>query len=342
LATVRRRQTAEDTEPVSRRRDRAAEVEPDDDDAVEVEVTSRPPRSRRSAEPEPGGEEDDLDELDPEPAPKAKRRVEPEPEDDEPEPPRAKRRVAPEPEEDEEPPAPRAKRRAAPEPDDDDDEPPARKSSKAKKKGALPPGIRTGASGVDEVRAMGGKGANRLKLGSQPELIKFLEAEPFVTYRQHWVPQGGGQGNRPFTCIGVANDCPLCDLGDRNGQAICLNVLHLSAADAPENKLLQLGITAWNALKEVATSKKTGQLNLEAGYYTVSRSGKDQQSQTNFRPLKWRDIEEDWDELEERFDFADIDILIEEAKESVYEPLDVVQISTFKQLEEQAAYLSED
>lgn len=366
MPEVRRRRVTKEAAPVSRRRDRAP-VEDDEEteelDEDEVEMTTRPARKRTRTtvvvededdEAEPDDDEDwdelDRDEDEPEPAPRkkatavkkvARRRPVEEPEDDESE------------DEDDEPeaePAPRrrtvAKKRVRrPETDadgtgDDEEEdgaPVRRRRARGSK--TLPPGLRTGVAGVEEVRKMGGGGASRLSLTTEPVLIKILESEPFVSFRQHWASQGGGGADRPYTCIG--KDCPLCDLGDNASQTVALNVLELSASQGPENKILQMGIKAWKALQEVATDKRTEKLRLQRDFFSVLKSGRGNQTQTNFRPVKERDLVDDWPELLDNFAIDELPDIIAEAKEKVFDPT-IIQVSTRKQLNEVAAYLAED
>jgi hypothetical protein len=337
MAQVRRRTVAtEEDAPVRRRRDRAAAedeaTEPEDDDTEAVRPRKKAAAStttvkrRREAEPEeddaePEPAEDDWDADDGDDA------------DAEPEP-RPRKAAA----------TKKAARRAPePEPDDDGDEEPVRARRSSKGKGELPLGVKKGIAGIDEVQKSGGSGIVRLTLSEEPELIKILAgAEDVFTFRQHWVPQGGGGGDRPYTCIGKAKGCPLCELGDYAGQVIVLNVLHLSNPEEPDIKILQLGIKAWKSLEGVAKSKKTGKVDIEKGYYTVTKTGKKQQTQTNFRPINEDDIEDDWEELLDNFDLDDLPALIEDAKQDLFTEVDVVQTSTKTQLREVASYLAED
>ena len=205
----------------------------------------------------------------------------------------------------------------------------------AKKRVPLPPGVRTGFAGVAETKKSAGGDIVRMTLRQESDLVKFLESENFVTYRQHWIAQGGGQPDRPHTCIGV--DCPLCALGDRGSQSIGYNVLHLSTGGAPVNKVLQVGIKAHNALMEAATDKATGAIRIDRDYWAISRSGKGQQSQTNFRPVKQRDLEDDWSEVVEYFDIDDLPSIIKTAQAHCYDA-SIVQVETHAQLLEVARF----
>lgn len=238
------------------------------------------------------------------------------------------------------------KRRRAPAPvedaeetDDDEDEveeaPVSKKTTKGRK---LPPGIHTGLAGAEAVRKAGGSGIRRLTLGEDPELIKVLEAEPFVAFRQHWINDGQGQGNRPYVCR--EGDCPLCEVGDNPAKTIQFNVLHLSNTDGPpDNKVLALGVRAYAAFKSAATFKEKPAFDRD--YWAITRSGKNQQSQTNFRPVKERDLEEDWDEIFENFDLEDLSEIIAEAQENNFEP-DIITVPSRKALLDIAKYMVDE
>lgn len=304
MPTARRRTTP--SASVVRRRDRTDEVE---DETEEVRRTPRPEDYDDDTEPEPVVADDDTEE---EPAPRPRRRQ-------------------PVAEDEEEEPAPR-KRRA--EVDDDDDEP-----APAAKKTGLPPGVRVGDEGVAKTMASRGSGADRVRLDKEPILIKFLEPENFVNFSQHWVPSGPGQPDRPYICFGL--ECPICDVGDRPTTTILYNVLEVSDADGPRHKILQIGTRANQALTEVAEDRKTGKPNRMRDYYAVSRSGVKQQSQTNFRPVKGRDLEDDWSEIFTTFGPDDLDDIIAEETEKCLNA-DYITGNTKKQLQEVAKYLTED
>lgn len=179
----------------------------------------------------------------------------------------------------------------------------------------------------------------RLQLGTEPELVAFLEDESFVSFAQHWVSQGGQSGNRPYTC--PEEDCPLCGLGDRPNVQHYYNILHLSADNGPKNMILALGVKADKALEDAATSKKSGEVDILKDFFAVSKSGKNQQTQTNFRPIKLEDILEDWEEILDRFNIDELDDIIDEATGHLFDP-SVVQVTPPKQLREVATYLAED
>lgn len=358
MAEVRRRRPAAQTKPVTRRRDRVDPV--DEEEEEDVDVTRKAPTtrrststSRRSTAPVEDEAEEDEDDEEEEPAPKrrstksttrrpARDEVEDEDEDED----------DLEDEEDEEPAprrAPRSKtkaatpRRRAPEPEEEDEEEEraprrtTRRTTTRKAKSGLPPGVYTGLAGAEEVRKSGGSGVTRLQIGKDPELFKVLEPEPFLSYRQHWIAQGAGQPDRPYTCPGV--DCPLCGISDNPSKVTVFNVLHLSAPGGPANKILQVAIRAYTAFKEAATSKTNDKVDFEKNFWVVQKSGTGQKSQTNFRLVKPRDLEEDWPEIFDHFDYEELDDIVAEAKDSLFGP-EIVRVSTMKQLKDVAKFAS--
>jgi hypothetical protein len=335
MAEVRRRRS---TATVSRRRDRVREdEEPEEDEGEEEEEKprrrsrTRPSSNRPASRSRSKDEEDEEDEEDDD-------EEDEDEEEEEEEQPRSRRGSS----------SSRARtssrrsssRRSS---SDDDAEAPRarRRASGQREKTKAPLGVSSGWKGAEEV-AQGN--TSFLKVGNQPELIVFLEPEPFADFRQHWVPAQKGQGNVPFTCAGKER-CALCKGGDRPNAQIYFNVLWLSAPDEPLSKILRLGQKAFEALKTSAThvNRKTGEsrLDIMADYWAIRRSGSGSTSQTNFKEVSDDDLEDEWGEIFENFEFDDLEGLIEEAKERCYDR-SIVPPASPRKLEEQARYLNED
>jgi hypothetical protein len=328
MAEIRRRRTAtrSTAKPVTRRRDRVNE-EPDDDEEDEDVNVATARRSRKSTttkrRPDPVDEEEDYDDDDEE--------EEEEDADDEEETPRRTKSKT-------------SRRRPADDEDGEDDEEktpqqPAKSSSrKATSKPKLPPGVYTGPDADEMVR---GSGAAALKVDKTMRLIKFLEpATQKITFRQHWVAQGVGQGDRPYLCPG--RGCPLCAMSNRTAAVYIFNVLQLSHTDEPANRILRVGVRAWKNLEELATSKTSGKVNITQGFWAINKTGSGNAVSTNFKPVKQRDLEEDWPEIFENFAFEDLDALVAEAKENVFGVRDVVEETPMKALRDIARHLADD
>lgn len=323
-----RRRTAE---PVSRRRDRVRDEEPEeeeeedepeedeDEDPVDATPRRRPSgrtsarrapsavRSRRVVDDEDENEDDDDDDEEEE-APSARHS-------------KSAKRARP----------------ARHDDDDDDDEKPTARSRR--QGGGLPPGLKVGLTGATELAQSSG-GAERLQLQPEPILIKCLENGPFVSFRQHWVGSAGG-ANRPYTCVGA--HCPLCEAGDNNpAKTFWFNVLQLSGTSAgPVNKVLPLGQRAFRAWSKLATGRGEEEAHFDQGFWAINRTGKQGQSQTNFQPVKQRDLEEDWPELEDSFSFEDLPAILKSARKEMFDHT-VVQVTPVKELRRIAEYLTSD
>jgi hypothetical protein len=186
---------------------------------------------------------------------------------------------------------------------------------------------------------MAGGGVPRVKLAKAPVLLKFLDNDNLVTFRQHWVnPGGNAKGDRPYLCRGTG--CPLCKISLRSSQAVLYNVLQLSGGE-PSNKVLMIGVKADESLIDQGSDAK-GKLRISDGFWAVNRSGKGTSSQTNFQPVKERDLEDDWDEIYEYFDPDDLDDVIAEAQEHKFDPGEVVQETPLHELKQLARHLASD
>lgn len=153
--------------------------------------------------------------------------------------------------------------------------------------------IQRGWGKAEQVKASSSAFAERLKIEKgETLLIKFLEDEPYTSYRYHWLD--GRKGQKSFTCIDEIDPkgCPLCAAGDRASSRFAFNVALYVDGDWV-NKSYEGGPRVMDALKTFHTDTKSGPLTKH--YWSVARSGKQGSSSTNHAPVKERDLEEDWD-----------------------------------------------
>lgn len=152
--------------------------------------------------------------------------------------------------------------------------------------------VRPGWDGYRTTKAKSGFGADFLKFNDSGEamLIRFLEAAPFASYRQHWIDRQSGK--RSWVCI--EESCPLCDAGDTPGFRIAFNVLLLSDGK-PQNKVWEVGPRLAEQLEAKAKDKRTGPLDRDDIYWAVSRTGKKSKTAYSVDPVKARDLKEDWE-----------------------------------------------
>jgi len=181
--------------------------------------------------------------------------------------------------------------------------------------------IRRGWGAVEQAKSADSPYAQRLRVSEEPIIIKFLEDEPYATYRQHWVERSG---QKSFTCIADLDPkgCPLCDAGSRPSTRFAFNVVLLSPDSEPVLKSYEVGPRAIDQLKNFHVDPRQGPLSKH--FWAVSRSGKGATSATNHQLVKERDLEE-WN----------IDILTETdfkvMRKSAYTS-DIIQIPSRKDL----------
>ena len=149
--------------------------------------------------------------------------------------------------------------------------------------------VRGGWGSVDAVKNADSPFAQRLKIADEPQIIKFLDDEPYASWRQHWIER---QGQKSFVCIGDFDDkgCPLCDSGDRPSVRIAFNVALLIPGEAPVIKSYEVGPRVIDQLKNFHTDPRTGPLSKH--YWAVSKTGKGATTATSHQLVKDRDLEE--------------------------------------------------
>jgi hypothetical protein len=149
--------------------------------------------------------------------------------------------------------------------------------------------IRRGWGAADAVKHADSPFAQRLRLMDDPIVIKFLEDEPYASFRQHWIERSG---QKSFTCIADIDPkgCPLCDAGSRPATRFAFNVVLLSSDSEPSVKSYEVGPRVIDQLKNFHNDPRQGPLSKH--YWAVSRSGKGATSATNHQLIKDRDLEE--------------------------------------------------
>ena len=151
--------------------------------------------------------------------------------------------------------------------------------------------IRRGWGNVDTTKQADSPYAQRLKVEEKPVIVKFLEDEPYTSYRQHWVER---QGQKSFTCLADIHPqgCPLCDAGHRPSARFAFNVALMSEDGETVVRSYEVGPRVIDSLKNFHQSPQQGPLPKH--YWAISRSGKGPTSQTNHQMVRDRDLEEEW------------------------------------------------
>jgi hypothetical protein len=184
---------------------------------------------------------------------------------------------------------------ATPKPsEDDEDEAPTR----SRKASAPKPSetLRGGWSAAQDVMDSTSTFAQTLKPEEKAVVIKFLEDDPYVNYRRHWIERSGPTGKivRSYSCLKSFNkECPLCEAGDRAQAVAAFNVALIGDDGHASIKSWDCGPKIYNILKTYANDPKIAPLT--RGFFLVSRSGKKGSVNHNITPVKASALEEDYD-----------------------------------------------
>jgi hypothetical protein len=122
------------------------------------------------------------------------------------------------------------------------------------------------------------------KVPDEEALIMFLEDGPYASFLQHWcdwVPKG-----HKMSYICSQDNCPLDDI-DTPTARVRFNILDL-AGDVPQHTTYECGMTITDTLDKYAKNEP-----LSGRYFAISMMG-DKTKRTQIRPVKVRDLEEDW------------------------------------------------
>jgi len=126
------------------------------------------------------------------------------------------------------------------------------------------------------------------KHSNQPQLVRFLENEPFAVYELHWIER---EGKKSFVCEGDA--CPLCTIaGDKPRPKFAFNVLVVSDEE-PNLQILTAPITFARQLEAANSDPRRGPLSKY--YWAISRHGTGQQTQYALDRVRATDLAEEWE-----------------------------------------------
>lgn len=277
---------------------------------------------------------------------------------------RAKARdVEPEDDTDDEPPARPARRATKPtfkapkardeEPEDDgddeDERPARRRASKASfKKGSSegrrsrdeddeddePRGksdaVQSGWGAANKLKKEGGNFADEVSITKEPQLVKFLDDAPYAVYKQHWIDSGlRSTKKKSFICMGKG--CPLCAIGENPAKKWAFNVALFEGDDVVEVKSLIAGSRLFD---NIADEHEGADGPLDEGFWTLSKSGKQQSTTYKLKKLEGRKLAE---YLEEN----DIDAEDEETLLELLEEADVTPYTAAQHQPPSRSYLQE-
>lgn len=148
--------------------------------------------------------------------------------------------------------------------------------------------IKRGWAAADSLQSKNSPYAQSLKLSEKAIIVKFIEDEPYASFRQHWVER---KGQKSFVCIdGIdPKGCPLCDANNRPTDRYSFNVVLLSAGgDDPVIKSYDVGGRVIDQLRNFHLDDKQGPLSKH--YWAISRSGTGPRASTNHQMIRERDL----------------------------------------------------
>jgi hypothetical protein len=151
---------------------------------------------------------------------------------------------------------------------------------------------RGGWGGMNTTLAEGGAFARSLKITDEPVVVKFLDDEPFDSFRSHWIEKTGRKSYRHLTGV-----CPLCDpFGDQpQATSVCFNVISFADPENPKLEYIEAGSRLSRKLENLSEDKRFDGLSDPRLYVALSATGKGKDRQPNVEVIKVRDLFEDWD-----------------------------------------------
>jgi hypothetical protein len=188
--------------------------------------------------------------------------------------------------------------------DEDEDERPRRRSRgrEDEEKGSRRRGTSGFGSYSSKKRSSGGGDfADDFKpKHDTPTLIKFLDAEPFDSYNQHWIDDMPKGERKSYVCLDDeeyfgSTDCPLCDIGEKAKTYALFNVIDLSNPRKPEVKVWSASPAVADFLERASKEKKSSPINREDLYWDVELQSKGKRYNWVLTPVKERDLGDDYD-----------------------------------------------
>ena len=196
----------------------------------------------------------------------------------------------------------------------------------------IQPGWTAGQETMDSTSSF----AQSFKPDEKTAIIKFLDDQPYASFRRHWVEstnrENGQRIVRAYTCPKTRKTgCPLCDAGDKPQAVSAFNIAIVGDDGQVIRKSWDTGARLFNVLKSYANDPKIAPLT--RNFFMVSKTGKKGTVQYNVSPVRASALEEDYDMPVP--DQADFDRL--EKYDS-----SIVEVAPMRKLREAAAMLVAD
>jgi hypothetical protein len=189
-----------------------------------------------------------------------------------------------------------------------EDERPSRRRSRGSSEDEGRGSRRRGTSGFgsysSKKASTGGSYADDFKVKhNEPVLIKILDPEPFDSYNQHWIDDMPKGERKSYVCLDddyfgpedERDECPLCEIGEKQKTFALFNVVDLSNPRKPEVKVWSASPAVADLLERASKEKKTSPINRDDLYWEAELQKKGQKYNWVVTPVKARDLGEDYD-----------------------------------------------
>lgn len=188
---------------------------------------------------------------------------------------------------------PRRSRRPRDDDEDDDDKPRGRKSRDDDDEDDRGEEVvQSGWAAARRMAASRSGFANEFKWGDEEALIKFIEAQPFAVYGQHWIER---KGKMSFICPGKSK-CPLCKAGDDPRSCYAFNIAVLDNDDGKVTATSTALVAGVKLLEQIEKQHKGKQGPIDKYFWGLSKSGKKGgRVSYNLNCVKERDLTDDYE-----------------------------------------------
>lgn len=195
--------------------------------------------------------------------------------------------------------------------------------------------IRRGFTEAQKVMESTSSYAQSFRPDEKSQVIKFLEKDPYASFRRHWVETRNDSGqtvNRPYVCpLTFDEPCPLCEVGDRPQAVSSFNIALCGDDGQVLLRSWDVGARLLNVIKAYGNDPKVGPLT--KNFFLVTKTGSKQNTQYNVSPVRPSSLQEDYDTPVP--DQAALDALVLYTSE-------IIELTPVKKLRELAAELTAD
>ena len=198
----------------------------------------------------------------------------------------------------------------------EDDEPPARGRGRGRSRDDDEPApsnaVSSGWGSAKKIKSEGGQYASEFKITDKPQLIVFLQDEPYANYKQHWVNGLRSTGKKSFVCLGDKT-CPLCIVGEDKSPRFAFNIAVIEGKEGEETAEIKSLIAASMLFDAISDEHEGSDGPLTAGPWTLHKTGQKKSTTYKLKRMEGRKLDADWGLTED-----DVDDIVAEADLELY------------------------